>query len=238
MQKTAHSAGVSFPKDLTLLGTFWDVVLGIQTTLAGPEPATLAAARERLMVIRNLLDSQLPGPQGGMPSLLPDSASDDPVAVIMNRLRAGELFTVIAADYAGEPVTAWVVRYPETSLNRAEAEWLAAGQDGSTRCMRRRGELRTARGDKLAARVTAAILPARVRDETALKELAETDIPLGAVVDRLGGRREPLWIWPYCGTDTILNACGRIWLPGDDGREVPAALATEQVMPLDWWAAP
>jgi hypothetical protein len=220
-----------------MLGLLWGAVLDIRQTLARPEPATLAGARDRLAVISRLLDEQLPGPPGGMPSLLPGPHDDDPVSVIMRRLAAGELFTVIAAGYAGEPVSARVVRHPDTALNRSEAGWLMTRLDGSARCMRRRGELRTASGGRLIARVTAAILPGRVLDETALKELAETDTPLGTVIERLGGRREPLWTWPYCGTDTILHACARIWLPGPDGGEVPAALATEQVTPLDWWAA-
>ena len=77
-------------------------------------------------------------------------------------------------------------------------------------------------------------------DETALKELAETDSPLGAVIARLGGRREMLWQWPYCGGDTILHCCARLWLPRHDGLpgEWPCGLATEQVRRLDWWAKP
>jgi len=237
MQTSARSAGIDLPADLSMLGLFWNVVLDIRATLDGSEPATLAAARDQLAVIQQLLDSQLPGPAGGMPSLPPAAGDHDPVSVIMRRLQAGELFTAIAAEYAGEPVSARVVRYPDTALNRAEMQWLGAGLDGSTRCMRRRGEIRTASGGKLAARVTSVILRGRVRDEAALQALDETDVPLGTVVDDLGGRREPLWTWPYCGTDTIVHACGLIWLPDGDGREVPAALATEQVTPLDWWAA-
>ena len=149
------------------------------------------------------------------------------------------MFTAIAGDMAGDAISARVVRSPGTTgLNRAEAGWLDAPLD--CRVLRRRGELRTATGHALVARVTSLVIPPRVGDETALKELAETDSPLGAVIARLGGRREMLWQWPYCGGDTILHCCARLWLPRHDGLpgEWPCGLATEQVRDLSWWAKP
>jgi hypothetical protein len=80
------------------------------------------------------------------------------------------------------------------------------------------------------------ILPARF-PPGATGELAGTGTPLGAVLRRLGGWREPLWTWPFCSDDVIINSGARLWLPTAAGR-VPAGLAAELVMRLDWWAQP
>ena len=235
MQMTAYSAPPDLTADLTLLGTFWSLTDDIRQILASN--ASDAAVRA---AIAGYLAERLPGPPGGMPSLLPADGNEDPVAVMSRRLAHGELFTAIAGDLAGEAVSARVVRSGSGILNRAEAQWLAADQ--ATRVMRRRGELRTVSRHGLAARVTSVVIRERVAlagGEAALKALDETDEPLGAVLGPLGVRREMLWQWPYCGSDVILHSCARLWLPGParDGAERPAGLATEQVMRLDWWAA-
>jgi hypothetical protein len=228
MQNSAYSASVTLPPDLSLLGVFWGLIADTRLMLDSNAPD-----RAKLAAIAGFLDERLPGPPGGMPSLLPDEADEDPVAVMTRRLAYGELFTAIAGDMAGDAISARVVRSPSSTLNRAEAEWL--GSDLATRVMRRRGELRTATGGGLVARVTSVLIRERVRDKAALRLLDETDTPLGAVLDELGARREMLWLWPYCGSDAVLHSCARLWLP-HGGRERPAGLATEQVLRLDWWA--
>ena len=250
MQTSAHSAGIDLPPDLTLLGSFWDVILDIQQTVSGAEPESLGEARARLSAVRNAIRHRLPGTEDGRPpSLLLPGDDDDPLAVMSRRLAAGELFTSIAGEYAKEPVSARVVRDGRALMNSTERDWTRANTDGSGRrpVLRRRGELRTAHGNKLIANVTSLVIPARVRQVpgdpgrsgAALEALAGTDIPLGQALEPLGLRREPLWIWPYCSTDTVLNVGARLWLPGPvPDTEWPAGLATEQVRCLDWWAAP
>jgi hypothetical protein len=237
MQKTpARSAGLDLPADLALLGSFWDAIAGIRKTLAADEPHSLGEARAMLSAIRGTLDEHVPGPPDAMPTLIPDG--DDLVAVLAARLRDGELFTCLAAEYAGEPVSARVVRDGGALMTRSEREWLQAHLDASGRrpVVRRRGELRTARGNKLAANVTSLLIPSRV-PEQALRELEDDDTPLGAVLAPYGLHRELLWLWPYCSDDTVLNVGARLWLPGPGRREWPAGMATEQVRRPDWWAA-
>lgn len=250
MQTSAHSAGIDLPLDLTLLGSFWDVILDIQQTVNGGEPESLGEARARLSAVRNAIRHRLPGTEDSRPpSLLLPGGDDDPLAVMSRRLAAGELFTAVAGDYAGEPVSARVVRDGRSLMNSSERDQTRAGLDGSGArpVLRRRGELRTGRGSKLIANVTSLVIPARVRQvpgdpgraEAALEALAGTDVPLGQVLEPLGLRREPLWLWPYCSDDTVLNAGARLWLPGPvPGTEWPAGLTAEQVRRLDWWAAP
>ena len=182
--------------------------MGTAPPALSPEPPGLVPARAR-------------------PGAISPPDGDDPVAAIAARLAAGELFTAIAADLAGEEIYAAVIREPAATLNRAEERWLMAP---GVRVMRRRGELRTARTGHLAARVTSLVIPSRVPADV-LAELGDTAIPLGAVIARLGGRREPLWQHPYCGPDVVLHSCARLWLRGR-----PAGLAAEAVARLDWWA--
>lgn len=236
MQTSAQPAGLDLPPDLSLLGTFFDVIATIRRIAENdtPDEAKLAG-------ITRCLDERLPGPPGGMPTLLPAGDDDSPVGILARKMAAGELFTRLAGDVAGEPVTARVVRDGLTDMTPGERKHLVSHIDGRMRCLRRRGELRTARGSRLAARVTSLVIPGRVRDaggEDALHELEVTDTPLGAVLEPLGLVREPLWTWPYCSDDVAINACARLWLPGPGGIASPVGLATEKVMRLDWWAAP
>jgi hypothetical protein len=236
---SAQAAGLDLPPDLTLLGTFFDVITDIQRTVNGEDPHSLGEAQARLSAIRNMLRHRLPGAESVPPTLMPPEDEDDPVAVLSHRLAGGELFTMLAAELSGEPISACVVRDGTTPMSRCERDWTQAHVDGSGRrpVLRRRGELRTARTRRLAANVTSLVIPSRVHDEDALRILAETDAPLGQVLAPLGLRRELLWLWPYCGTDTVLNTGARLWLPGPGDREWPAGIATEQVRRLDWWAA-
>jgi hypothetical protein len=238
MQQTpAPSAGLDLPPDLSLLGTFFDVIAVIRRIADADAPDAAKVAG-----ITRALDERLPGPPGGLPTLLPDEHDVSPVGALVRRMAAGELFTNLAGEYAGEPVTARVVRDGTTPMTAGERKHLVTHLDGRILALRRRGELRTARGSRLCARVTSLVIPGRVRDcpggADALRALEETGAPLGAVLEPLGMTREPLWTWPYCSDDVVINACARVWLPGPDGRRIPAGLATEKVMRLDWWTAP
>lgn len=236
MQATAQPASLDLPPDLSLLGTFFDVIAVIRRITDNDTPAEAKVAG-----ISRCLDERLPGPAGGMPSLLPPGDDDSPVGTLARRMAAGELFTRIAADLAGEEISARVVRDGMSGMTPGERKHLVSHLDGRMRCLRRRGELRTARGSRLAARVTSLVIPGRVREaggEDALRELEVSDKPLGAVLGPLGLVREPLWTWPYCSDNVVINSCARLWLPGSNGVSVPVGLATEKVMRLDWWAAP
>lgn len=239
MQNSAHSASLDLPADLVLMDAMFDVITDIQRTVNGEDPHSLPEARARLSAIRNMLRHRLPGPQGVPPTLMPGEDSSDPVAVLSHRLAGGELFTALAAEIAGEPISARVVRDGASKMTSSERDWTQARTDGSglANVLRRRGELRTASTGKLAARVTSMLIPRRVRDEDALRILATTDKPVGEVLGPLGLRRELLWLWPYCSTDVVLNVGARLWLPGPRDTEQPAGIATEQVCRLDWWAA-
>jgi hypothetical protein len=230
---SAQSAGLDLPPDLTLMGTMFDVIADIRQVLT--EQAREACPS--CSAIGHALDERIPGPPGGLPSFLPGEADTHPVSVLARRLAAGELFTNLAGQISGEPISARVVRDGRTVLTPAEREQLMAALDGSRLAVRRRGELRTARSDRLCARVTSMIIPGRVWDPDALRELEVADTPLGTVLERLGGWREPLWTWPFCSDDVVINSCGRLWLPRADGGRIPVGLATEQVLRLDWWAA-
>jgi hypothetical protein len=230
---SAQPASLDLPADLTLLATFFDVIASIRRITDNDTPAEAKVAG-----ISRCLDERLPGPAGGMPTLLPATTDDDtPVGQLARRMAAGELFTSLAGEYADGPVTARVVRDGLTDMTPGERKHLVSHLDGRMRCLRRRGELRTAAGSRLCARVTSLVIPGRVRDTSALAELEATDKPLGAVLAPLGLVREPLWTWPYCSDDVVINSCARLWLPDPDGISVPVGLATEKVMRLDWWAA-
>jgi hypothetical protein len=233
MQTSAQSAGIDLPADLTLMGLMFDVIADIRLTLTDEARDGCPSCS----AIGGFLDERIPGPPGGLPSCVPDQADTHPVSVLTRRLAGGELFTNLAAETAGEPVSARVVRDGRTMMTAAEREQLMAALDGSRVAIRRRGELRTARTDRLCARITSMIIPGRVWDGDALRELEVADTPLGTVLERLGGWREPLWTWPFCSQDTVINSCGRLWLPTRDGHRIPVGLATEQVCRLDWWAA-
>ena len=233
MKASAQPAGLDLPADLTLMGVMFDVIADIRQTLT-PE------ARERCpgcAAVGGFLDERIPGPPDGLPSYVPDETDTHPVAVLARKLAAGNLFTSLAAKLAGEPISARVVRDGRTTMTSAERDQLMTILDGSRLAMRRRGELRTAQTGKLCARVTSMIIPSRVWDREALRELEETDVPLGAVLERLGGWREPLWTWPFCSDDVVINSCGRLWLPTMSGGRIPVGLATEQVLRLEEWAA-
>ena len=228
----APPASIDVPPDLALLGAFFDVVAVIRRITDSDAPAEAQVAG-----IARCLDTRLPGPPGGLPTLLPDDGDDSPVGQLARRMASGELFTALAQEYAGGPVTARLVRDGLTDMTPGERRHLVSHLDGRMRCLRRRGELRTERGSRLCARVTSLIIPGRVGDACALKALAETATPLGAVLGPLGLVREPLWTWPYCSDDVVINACARLWLPRPDGSRVPVGLAAEKVMRLDWWTS-
>jgi hypothetical protein len=234
---SAQPASLDLPADLTLLGTFFDVIAVIRRITDNDIPAEAKVAG-----ISRCLDERLPGPAGGMPTLLPPGDDDSPVGQLARRMAAGELFTSLAGELAGEPVTARVVRDGLSDMTPGERRHLVSHIDGRMRCLRRRGELRTATGNRLCARVTSLVIPGRVREAGgagALAELETADRPLGAVLEPLGLVREPLWTWPYCSDDVVINSCARLWLPdpAHGGASKPVGLATEKVMRLDWWAA-
>lgn len=156
------------------------------------------------------------------PGLIPERE----LAGLTDRLIAGELFTDVVAELAREPVSARVVR-SESELSWSEGIWLRTDPD--TRGSYRRGELRTARSNRLAARVTSVFLPHRIDAET-VSLLATTAIPLGKALAPRGARRELLWVMNNPAPDVALWTCGRLWLPRPDGRaEWPVAIATEQI---------
>jgi hypothetical protein len=229
VKASAQPAGLDLPADLTLMGAMFGVIADIRRTLT-PE------ARERCpgcSAIGGYLDERIPGPHGGLPSYVPDETDTHPVSVLARRLAGGELFTELAAETAGEAIVAAVVRDTDTPMPRRERELLMAA--AADRVNRRRGELRTAATGKLCARVTSVVIPARFPPD-ATDELEDTGTPLGSVLKRLGGWREPLWTWPFCNEDTVINSGARLWLPSAAGR-IPVGLATELVCRLDWWAA-
>jgi hypothetical protein len=230
MQTPAQSAGLDLPADLTLMGAFFDVIAFIRQTVTNEDRDRCPSCS----AVAGVLDERIPGPPGGLPTFLPDESDAHPVSVLARRLAGGELFTELAAEIAGGPVSARVVREPGSYLLARERELLMAVT--ADQAARRRGELRTAGGNRLAARVTSVVIPARFPPD-AVDELGDTDTPLGAVMKRLGGWREPLWTWPFCNEDVVINSGARLWLPSAAGR-VPVGLATELVMRLEEWAAP
>jgi hypothetical protein len=237
MQTSAQPASsIDLPPDLSLLGTFFDIIAVIRRLTDNDTPAEAKVAG-----ITRCLDDRLPGPPGGLPTLLPAEDDDSAVGRLARRMAAGELFTRIAEDVSGERVTARVIRDGAGMMSADERKWLVPGLDGRHKVIRRRGELRTSRGNRLCARVTSAVVPGRLvtaGGAGALRELEHSDTPLGALLEPLGLVREPLWTWPYCSDDVAVNSCARLWLPDHGGICSPVGLATEKVMRLDWWAAP
>lgn len=159
-------------------------------------------------------------------------AQADPALALLRALNTGTLFTQIAEDMRGEPVTADVERLGPPYLFPDELRHLGMEHGESWAAIRRHGHLVTASGAQ-AAKISSVIAAGRIPD-AACRALAATTVPLGRALGP-DARREMLWSSP--GIDGYaVHCCARLWLPVPGRGDLPVALVTERV-PWSWLAA-
>jgi hypothetical protein len=151
------------------------------------------------------------------------------LTTLLARLQAGELYSELAAELAGGPVTCGQLRQDAADVLTAREHWALQTYRGRQCLAVRRSSVLRGESGMAVARVSAVFLPGRVADECARRELADGDVPLGTALAPLGVVRRSLRAW-VTGRGEVRSS-GLLLLPDGAGL-LPVALAEEELLPI------
>jgi chorismate-pyruvate lyase len=174
----------------------------------------------KLSAIAAAVDQLCPPPAAGEDGIAAT------VAVAAMLAQGNDPATLLFEKMAGEPVRMELAAHGRRPLTAVECLQLLTPQGSAGH--QRSGTLRGRRTGLVTAEVASVVIPERLPEQAqrdlGLLGTAPSGVPLGKVLDSLGGRREPLGTRVTRDGDAAVESSARMWLAG-----LPVALASERV---------